>query len=106
MPCGVGTLLFGTKLSTLFPKHFFLVRERRPAPLLNLLLFLPQSAYLKMISAMWQSFGAEGHIGGMRGGWGEGGRDLLMCTHRVWVPLLLCSTPGYSPRLLPQGQLN
>ena len=36
----------------------------------------------------------------------EGGRDLLVYTHRVWVPLLLCSTPGYSPRVLPEGQLN
>ena len=39
------------------------------------------------------------------GGWG-GGRDLLMCVHRARVPLLLCSTPGYSLGLLPKGQLN
>ena len=29
-----------------------------------------------------------------------------MCTHRVWVPRLLCSTPGYSPGLLPRGNLT
>ena len=29
-----------------------------------------------------------------------------MYTHRVRVPLLLCSNPSYSPRLLPEGQLN
>ena len=29
-----------------------------------------------------------------------------MRMHPVWVPLLLCNTPGYSNRLLPQGQLN
>ena len=29
-----------------------------------------------------------------------------MYTHRVWVLLLLCSTLGYSPKLLPEGQLN
>ena len=45
-------------------------------------------------------------MGGGREGGREGGRDLLMCRHRVWVPLLLCSTAGYSPRLLPEGQLN
>ena len=35
-----------------------------------------------------------------------GVRDLLMYTHRVWVPLLLCSTPGYSSRVLNEGQLS
>ena len=49
--------------------------------------------------------GAEGHIRGRRGG-REGGRDLLRYTPRAWVPHLLLRTPGYSPRLLPQGQLN
>ena len=38
---------------------------------------------------------------GCREGGREGGRDLLMYTHPFRVPYLLCSTPGYSPRLLP-----
>ena len=42
-------------------------------------------------------------------GWGEGregGRDLLVYTHPVWEPLLLCSTLGYSHTLLHSGQVN
>ena len=33
----------------------------------------------------------------------EGSEVAKIC---VWVPPLLCSTPGYSPTLLPEGQLN